>query len=462
MTVECPICGKTFDSFRGLNGHMNAHIPSHRKRAEECEHHFEMVEIPMQAGHKHEVGWANAVGMKSYHMVCTHCDYCMDCFDEHEFASETMETNYATAVIEPNENEARASKGVEGVVRFTQAGPTLHIDYDITSLFPDGEHGFHIHTYGDLTDGCESACAHFNPDGETHGGLKSQTRHLGDLGNITSKGGISKGRISTDSLSLNMGQVNCIVGRMIIVHQDPDDLGLGGDAESLKTGNAGKRLGCGVIGLAKGKEMKADMESPDNEDRFILDITCDWCGEPYDGTEVLDNWEGRIIHRRCAASDDYEAESVSIPPCVICGDQVVMITEDMGECISCNTFWNVVELSDLWEQDVPDVLVLDAEYEQYLMCDGCGWTTPSFRVGDAYCHDCDMEVPDDVDRIDHIDCDLEVMDEEDVQEQLEFWLYEHHPDFCPAGGRVYDADWQGISLAGGIDEIEEMLKRRKL
>ena len=407
MTVECPICGKTFDSFRGLNGHMNAHIPSSRKKR-----------------------------------------------------AETMETNYATAVIEPNENEARASKGVEGVVRFTQSGPTLHIDYDITSLFPDGEHGFHIHTYGDLTDGCESACAHFNPDGETHGGLNSQTRHLGDLGNITSKGGISKGRISTDSLSLNMGQVNCIIGRMIIVHQDPDDLGLGGDAESLKTGNAGKRLGCGVIGLAKGKEMKADMESPDNEDRFILDITCDWCGEPYDGTEVLDNWEGRIIHRRCAASDEYQAESVKTPPCVICGDAVSMITEDMAECISCNTFWNVVELSDLWDPDVPDVLVLDSE-GQVLICDGCGYTTPTIRVGDAYCYDCELEVPAD-EVINHLDCELEILDEEGVQEQLEFWLYENHPDFCPAGGRVYDADWQGISLAGGVDEIEEMLKRRKL
>ena len=51
-----------------------------------------------------------------------------------------------------------------------------------------------------------------------------------------------------------MGKVNCIVGRMIIVHQDRDDLGLGGDAESLKTGNAGKRIGCGVIGLAKSGE----------------------------------------------------------------------------------------------------------------------------------------------------------------------------------------------------------------
>jgi len=151
---------------------------------------------------------------------------------------------HGVAVLAPNDN------GVSGEVRFIDDGGSLHIDYNITGL-TDGEHGFHIHEYGDLTDGCESACSHFNPYGVEHGGLDSRVRHLGDLGNISSKGGVSKGRLTTDTLSLNPKKINCIVGRMIIVHADRDDLGLGGDAESLKTGNAGKRVGCGVIGLAE-------------------------------------------------------------------------------------------------------------------------------------------------------------------------------------------------------------------
>ena len=42
-----------------------------------------------------------------------------------------------------------------------------------------------------------------------------------------------------------------IIGRGLIIHADEDNCGNGGNAESLKTGNAGKRIACAVIGYSK-------------------------------------------------------------------------------------------------------------------------------------------------------------------------------------------------------------------
>ena len=51
-----------------------------------------------------------------------------------------------------------------------------------------------------------------------------------------------------DSLiTLESGHVNDIAGRAIVIHAGTDDLGLGGDAGSVATGNAGGRLACGLI-----------------------------------------------------------------------------------------------------------------------------------------------------------------------------------------------------------------------
>lgn len=146
----------------------------------------------------------------------------------------------AIAVLAHNKNN------ITGFVQFIQK-KKLEIHYEIYGL-TDGEHGFHIHEYGDLTDECNSACAHFNPFHKTHGGLHGKNRHAGDLGNIISKNKVSKGVIQTNSLSLHYNK-KCIIGRMIIIHEDKDDLGKGNNEESLKTGNAGKRLACGVIGI---------------------------------------------------------------------------------------------------------------------------------------------------------------------------------------------------------------------
>ena len=139
------------------------------------------------------------------------------------------------------------TKNISGNVIFTETKRGLQIKINISGISP-GKHGFHIHEYGDLSEGCGSLCSHYNPTNSVHGSRNSEERHLGDLGNITSKSGVSQGTLTTNKITLNKSIRN-IIGRMIIVHADRDDLGKGDDCESLKTGNAGKRLACGVIGI---------------------------------------------------------------------------------------------------------------------------------------------------------------------------------------------------------------------
>ena len=74
---------------------------------------------------------------------------------------------------------------IKGTVLFMEKDmDEVSIDINLTGLKKNHKHGFHIHEFGDLSDGCESMCAHFNPFGKPHGGPQSKNRHVGDLGNI--------------------------------------------------------------------------------------------------------------------------------------------------------------------------------------------------------------------------------------------------------------------------------------
>lgn len=145
----------------------------------------------------------------------------------------------AVAVLLPT-----AGNSVHGIVHLEAVPHGVHITAQLEGL-PPGEHGFHIHEFGDCSapDGT-SAGGHFNPEGVAHGGSDATTRHVGDLGNLTAN---AQGMASYDRVDtvVRLDGPHDVIGRGVIVHAGKDDL------TSQPTGAAGARMACGVIGVAK-------------------------------------------------------------------------------------------------------------------------------------------------------------------------------------------------------------------
>ncbi|XP_047327677.1 superoxide dismutase [Cu-Zn] 2 [Impatiens glandulifera] len=138
---------------------------------------------------------------------------------------------------------------VRGSLQFVQdlKGGITHVKGRIEGLTP-GPHGFHIHALGDTTNGCNSTGPHFNPLNKEHGSPTDLVRHAGDLGNIVA-GPDGVVEVSISDTQIPLSGHHSILGRAVVVHADPDDLGRGGHQLSKTTGNAGARVGCGIIGL---------------------------------------------------------------------------------------------------------------------------------------------------------------------------------------------------------------------
>ncbi|KAL7138668.1 hypothetical protein ABFS83_10G179300 [Erythranthe nasuta] len=99
-----------------------------------------------------------------------------------------------------------------------------------------------------IQDPAAAAGPHFNPLNKVHGSPLDAERHAGDLGNIMAgSDGVAHINIADTQIPLS-GQ-HSILGRAVVVHADADDLGKGGHELSKTTGNAGARVGCGIIGL---------------------------------------------------------------------------------------------------------------------------------------------------------------------------------------------------------------------
>lgn len=96
----------------------------------------------------------------------------MPCSPKSSSERVTLSTMQAIAVFN--------DKKIKGTVRFTEDKSKLRvrIDVSLTGLKSSGLHGFHVHEYGDMSDSCDSMCAHFNPYNKTHGCPGMKNRHM--------------------------------------------------------------------------------------------------------------------------------------------------------------------------------------------------------------------------------------------------------------------------------------------
>ncbi len=126
--------------------------------------------------------------------------------------------------------------GLHGEVTFRQLRNGVLVGAEIYGLPQDGEDGsgifaFHIHSGSECggEDFSETG-AHFNPGGRKH------PFHAGDLPPLFGNHGYAYMSVFTDRFT-----VEDIIGRVVVIHRNPDDF------KSQPAGDAGEKIGCGKI-----------------------------------------------------------------------------------------------------------------------------------------------------------------------------------------------------------------------
>ncbi len=128
---------------------------------------------------------------------------------------------------------------VNGTVRFFRAVYGVFVIAQIGGLptknqCTDPIFGFHIHEgmscSGDAKDPFAGTGMHYNPNNCPH------PYHAGDLPPLFGANGYAYSAVLTDRFT-----VDEIIGKTVIIHSSPDDF------SSQPSGNAGKKIGCGVI-----------------------------------------------------------------------------------------------------------------------------------------------------------------------------------------------------------------------
>ncbi len=132
---------------------------------------------------------------------------------------------------------------VSGTATFVQAYGKVKMILDLyIPSKANSSVAVHLHEMGDCGNMGKDAHGHWNPTNQSHGKWGSASFHLGDIGNVALDAqGHGKMELVTSLWSIGDNANNSILGRSVIVHSGTDDY------VSQPAGNAGSRIGCGVI-----------------------------------------------------------------------------------------------------------------------------------------------------------------------------------------------------------------------
>ena len=138
---------------------------------------------------------------------------------------------------------AKSGSDAKGNATFSEADGKVTLEAKLSGLKP-GIHGIHIHEKADCSaaDG-SSAGGHWNPTFKKHGKLGEGEAHQGDIGNFTADvDGNGTVLFTTDKWCIGCADATKnIIGKGLIVHQDPDDY------VTQPSGNSGARVACSAI-----------------------------------------------------------------------------------------------------------------------------------------------------------------------------------------------------------------------